>query len=79
MVTPSPERLLTHGQHARDPSDSSEGSAEPGKSCVFKDPTAACVRGNYEHVKVEEVLVSARLVSQRIVVFKLEIRTFPYS
>ena len=34
MVTPSPERVLTHGQHVRDPSDSSEGSTEPGKSCV---------------------------------------------
>ena len=45
MVTPSPERLLTHGQHVRDPSDSSEGSTEPGKSCV-NDSTAACLKGN---------------------------------
>ena len=33
MVTPSPERLLTMGaQHARNPSDSSEASTEPGKT-----------------------------------------------
>ena len=34
MVTPSPERLLIQGQQARDPSDSSEGSMEPGKRSV---------------------------------------------